>query len=63
MAAEATSVVQFVKQCLSSESLEVDEYLGAIELLHAMRFGLEDVEMFLFKPEHTVLLNMIGLHY
>ncbi|BFG17652.1 hypothetical protein CerSpe_039250 [Prunus speciosa] len=63
MAAEATSVVQFVKQCRSSESLEVDEYLGAIELLHAMRFGLEDVEMFLFKPEHTVLLNMIGLHY
>lgn len=47
MTAEATSVVQFVKQCPSSESLEVDEHLGAIQLLHAMQFGLEDVEMFL----------------
>lgn len=62
-AACATLVVQFVETCSSSVSLEVGEYQKAMHDLHAMQFGYQDVQMFLFKPELTVLVNLLGLHY
>ncbi|ONI32399.1 hypothetical protein PRUPE_1G365500 [Prunus persica] len=62
-AARATSVVQFVETCSSSVSLEVGEYQKAMQDLHALQFGYQDVQMFLFKPELTVLVNLLGLHY
>lgn len=62
-AARATLVVQFVETCSSSVSLEVGEYQKAMHDLHAMQFGYQDVQMFLFKPELTVLVNLLGLHY
>ncbi|XP_048139995.1 uncharacterized protein LOC115753670 isoform X10 [Rhodamnia argentea] len=63
MAERAMSVVQHVEQCLFSDSLEIRDYLKAIELLNSMRLGFKDVEMFLFRAEVNVLLNLVGLHY
>ncbi|KAL2929986.1 Diaminobutyrate--2-oxoglutarate transaminase [Bienertia sinuspersici] len=55
-------VVKFVEQC-STVSLEVQEYLKAIEELCSMQIGFMDVQMFLFKHELNVLLNLVALHY
>lgn len=62
-AAIAASVVRFVEKCSSSESLEVGEYQKAMRNLNQLQFGYQDVEMFLFKPKLTVLVNLLGLHY
>ncbi|KAM1012324.1 hypothetical protein ACFX13_043197 [Malus domestica] len=62
-AAIAAAVVQFVEKCSSSESLEVGEYQKAMRNLNQLQFGYQDVEMFLFKPKLTVLVNLLGLHY
>lgn len=62
-AAIAAAVVQFVEECSSSESLEVGEYQKAMQNLNQLQFGYQDVEMFLFKPKLTVLVNLLGLHY
>ncbi|XP_052206379.1 uncharacterized protein LOC127810850 [Diospyros lotus] len=63
MAARSTIVVNFVKQCSPTESIEVGHYLAAIEILWSMQFGFKDVQMFLLKPNLDVLLNLVGLHY
>ncbi|XP_007035484.2 PREDICTED: uncharacterized protein LOC18603438 [Theobroma cacao] len=63
VACRAASVVKFVEQCSLSESLEVSNYLKAIECLRSMQFGFKDVQMVLFKPKLNVLLNLVGLHY
>ncbi|XWS39070.1 hypothetical protein CRYUN_Cryun18bG0018500 [Craigia yunnanensis] len=60
---QAASVVKFVEQCSLSESLEVSDYLKAIECLKSMQFGFKDVQMLVFKPKLNVLLNLVGLHY
>ncbi|MED6182282.1 hypothetical protein PIB30_027121 [Stylosanthes scabra] len=59
----ARSVEKFVEACSRSESLEVRDYLNAVETLIATRFGFEDVQRFLFNPKVNVLLNLIGVHY
>jgi len=63
MAGKASSIIKFVEQCSSSASLEVRDYLKAIEELCSMQLDFKDVELFLFKPELNVVLNLIGLHY
>ncbi|XP_030463170.1 uncharacterized protein LOC115682942 [Syzygium oleosum] len=63
MAERATSVVQHVEQCSFSDSLEIRDYLKAIEHLNSMCLSFKDVELFLFRPEVNVLLNLVGLHY
>ncbi|XP_048139980.1 uncharacterized protein LOC115753670 isoform X3 [Rhodamnia argentea] len=63
MAEGAMSVVQHVKQCTVSGSLEIRDFLKAIEHLNSMGLGFKDVEMFLLRPEVNVLLNLVGLHY
>ncbi|KAF8017014.1 hypothetical protein BT93_H2270 [Corymbia citriodora subsp. variegata] len=63
VAKRAMLVAQHVEQCLFSDSLEIRDYLKAIEQLKSMRFSFGDVEMFLFRPEVNVLLNLIALHY
>ncbi|KAL6971348.1 hypothetical protein U1Q18_031026 [Sarracenia purpurea var. burkii] len=63
MASRATFVVDFVKQCSTTESIEVGHYLSAIEDLCSMQFGFKDVQMFFFSPKLDVLLNLVGLHY
>ncbi|XP_022749020.1 uncharacterized protein LOC111298564 isoform X2 [Durio zibethinus] len=60
---QAASVVKFLKQCSQFESLEVTDYLRAIECLKSMQFGFKDVQMLLFKPKMNVLLNLVGLHF
>ena len=59
----ARSVEKFVEACSRSESLEVRDYLNAVETLIATRFGFEDVQRFLFNPKMNVLLNLVGVHY
>ncbi|KAJ4956422.1 hypothetical protein NE237_013205 [Protea cynaroides] len=63
MASRAATIAKFVKQCSPSESLEVGDYLRAIEFLCSVEMGVRDVQMFLFASKHNVLLNLIGLHY
>ncbi|GMH28442.1 hypothetical protein Nepgr_030285 [Nepenthes gracilis] len=63
MAGGAASVVNSVEQCSSSISLEVGDFLKAIKELCSLQLGFKDVELFLFKPELSALLNLIGLYY
>ncbi|EEF45484.1 conserved hypothetical protein [Ricinus communis] len=63
MEGKATSVIVFVEHCSLSESLEVGEYYKAIEDLDSMQISFRDIQMFLFKPKLSVLLNLVGLHY
>lgn len=51
------------KKCLPTGSLEVGDYLKAVENLCTMHLGFKDVQMHLFKPQHNVLINLVGLHY
>lgn len=59
----AKSVQKFVEACSRSESLEVGDYLKAVDTLIGTRFGFEDVQRFLFNPQMNVLLNLVGVHY
>ncbi|KAJ0035503.1 hypothetical protein Pint_25036 [Pistacia integerrima] len=63
MASGTSDVVKYVEQCMRSDSLEVGDYLHAIENLNAIQLGFKDVQMFLFKPKLNVLFNLVGLHY
>ncbi|XP_075486869.1 uncharacterized protein LOC142526392 [Primulina tabacum] len=63
MAGKAALIHDFVERALAYESIEVGNYLKAIELLNSLHFGFKDVEMFLLKPKLHVLLNLVGLHY
>ncbi|KAG4179390.1 hypothetical protein ERO13_A10G101330v2 [Gossypium hirsutum] len=60
---QADSVIKFVENCLQSESIQVNDYLKAIECQKLMGFGFKDVQMLLLKPKLNVLLNLVGLHY
>ncbi|KAL2339078.1 hypothetical protein Fmac_013524 [Flemingia macrophylla] len=59
----AKSVEKFLEACSRSESLEVGDYLKAVDTLVGTRFGFEDVQRFLFNPQMNVLINLVGLHY
>ncbi|KAG5023906.1 hypothetical protein GmHk_07G020709 [Glycine max] len=59
----ARSVVKFLEACSRSESLEVGDYLKAVDTLIGTMFGFEDVQRFLFNPQMNVLINLVGLHY
>ncbi|CAI8610575.1 unnamed protein product [Vicia faba] len=59
----AGSVERFLKACSRNESLEVGDYLQAFEIINGARFGFEDIQRFLFKPEMNVLVNLLGVHY
>ena len=65
MEGRAMDVVSFVERSsLSiSGSIEVGDYLKAIENLQAMQLGFKDIEMLLFKPKLNPLLNLVGVHY
>ncbi|KAH6756177.1 hypothetical protein C2S52_014584 [Perilla frutescens var. hirtella] len=63
MAGKVASVTNFVERALAYESIEVGNYLKAVELLNSLQFGFKDVQMLLLKPELNVLLNLAGLHY
>ncbi|KAL0376525.1 UNVERIFIED_CONTAM: hypothetical protein Scaly_0770100 [Sesamum calycinum] len=60
---KADLVTNFVERALAYESIEVGNYLKAIELLNSLQFGFKDVQIFLLKPKLNVLLNLAGLHY
>ncbi|CAL5347063.1 unnamed protein product [Camellia sinensis] len=63
MASRATVLVDFLKQHSSTESIEVGQYLAAIDELCSIQCGFKDVQLFFFKPKLNVLLNLVGLHY
>lgn len=63
MAFRAGNLIKFVEQCMVSDSLAVGDYLKAIEELSSMQLGYKDVEILLLKPNLSVFLNLIGLHY
>lgn len=59
----ASVVINSVEQCTSNESLEVRNYLKAVADLRSMDLGFKDIQLFLLAEKHSVLLNLIGLHY
>lgn len=59
----ARTVEMFLKACSPSESLEVGDYLKAVDTLVGLRFGFEDIQRYLFNPKMNVLINLVGLHY
>lgn len=63
MASRASEVITYVTKWPTTLSLEAGEYLQAVETMSSMRLGFQDVELFLFKPNLSVLLNLIGLIY
>ncbi|KAK1591540.1 hypothetical protein Q3G72_009246 [Acer saccharum] len=56
MESGASNVVNYVEQCTRSNSLEVGDYLQAIDDLSTMKLGFKDVKMFLFNPKLNVLV-------
>lgn len=63
MGLRARTVEMFLKACSPSESLEVGDYLKAVDTLVGLRFGFEDIQRYLFNPKMNVLINLVGLHY
>ncbi|GLT99201.1 hypothetical protein SLE2022_166540 [Rubroshorea leprosula] len=63
MSRRAMSVIKFVEERSPADSLEVGDYLKAIEDMSLMQLGFKDVQMFLFKPRLNVFHNLVGLHY
>ncbi|CAD5328023.1 F-box domain [Arabidopsis thaliana x Arabidopsis arenosa] len=63
MASRASEVIKYVTKSPATLSLEAGIYLHAVETMSSMRFGFQDVELFFFKPNLSVLLNLIGLIY
>ncbi|KAJ3676190.1 hypothetical protein LUZ60_003602 [Juncus effusus] len=63
LASETSNFINTVYQWAPHESLEVGVYLNAIRALESLRIGFEDVRLFLFGRNLSVLVNLIGLHY
>ncbi|KAJ7532649.1 hypothetical protein O6H91_13G036700 [Diphasiastrum complanatum] len=63
MANSAKKVVEFVKMTARQESLEVADYHKAMDMLCATHIAFQDVIVNLLLPSHSVLINLIGLHY
>lgn len=63
MANGATSVIEHVKAHACHDSIEVAEYKKAMALLCSSGLEFQDVQMFLLSPKHSVLVNLLGLHY
>ncbi|CAN8231969.1 unnamed protein product [Cochlearia groenlandica] len=63
MACRVSEVVKFVTKCPAMLSLEAGEYLHAVETMSSMRLGFRDVELFVFRQDLSVLLNIVGLIY
>lgn len=63
MSKRALSVIELFKQSARHESIEVGEYLRAMEHLCATKMGFRDVQLYLLTPKCSVLVNLIGLHY
>ncbi|XP_057832153.2 uncharacterized protein LOC131042847 [Cryptomeria japonica] len=63
MAERAHSLVELVKQSARYESLEVGDYQRAMEHLSKTKMGFKDVQLYLLTAKHSVLVNLIGLHY
>ncbi|KAJ6821819.1 uncharacterized protein M6B38_130580 [Iris pallida] len=59
----ASIVIKSVEQWTNNDSLEVGNYLKAVSDLRSMDLGFKDVQLFLLAKKHSVLLNLIGLHY
>ncbi|XP_051127797.1 uncharacterized protein LOC127249150 [Andrographis paniculata] len=63
MLREATKVTNFVERSLANGSIEVGNYLKAIRLLNLYQLRFKDVQMFILKPNLSVLHNLLALHY
>ncbi|KFK23047.1 hypothetical protein AALP_AAs62140U000400 [Arabis alpina] len=63
MASRASEVIKYLTRWPATLPLEAGEYLHAVETMRSKRLGFQDVELFLFKPNLSVLLNLIGLIY
>ncbi|GKB12201.1 30-kDa cleavage and polyadenylation specificity factor 30 [Tanacetum coccineum] len=63
MASKADAVIAFLKQNISSESVEVNHYLVAMQNMNAMQFGFKDVVLFFFKEDRHVLLILADYCY
>lgn len=63
MAGKVGSAANLVERAFACDSIEVGNYLKAVEIMESHQFGFEDVEMFFLQPTLDVFLNLIGLHY
>ncbi|CAH1424247.1 unnamed protein product [Lactuca virosa] len=63
MVSKADAIIAFFEQCISSESVEVNHYLVAMQKMNSMQFGFRDAVLFFFKENLHVLHNLAGLHY
>ena len=63
MASGAMTIVEYVKARACYDSLEVTEYQKAMALLISMGLQFSDVQIFLLAAKHSVLVNLLGMHY
>ncbi|XP_028781642.1 uncharacterized protein LOC114737824 [Neltuma alba] len=63
VAVRAAAAAKFVEESSPSKSLEVGDYLKAINCLDDMKLSFKDVQMCLFRTKLNVLINLVGLHY
>ncbi|WCJ23570.1 hypothetical protein M5689_005591 [Euphorbia peplus] len=63
MRGKTSALIQFVERCCASESLEFGDFNKAIVEVASMKLGFRDVQMFLFEPELSVLIYLVGLYH
>jgi hypothetical protein len=63
MASGAMATVEYVKARACYDSLEVTEYQKAMTMLISRGLQFSDIDMFLLASKHSVLVNLLGVHY
>eukprot|EP00897_Mesotaenium_endlicherianum_P006911 jgi/Mesen1/6248/ME000323S05378 len=63
VAEQASEVTAFLMKCACNESVEVFDYHKALRTLRAARLQLGDLALTLLSRRHSVLVNLIGVHY
>ncbi|CAL9136937.1 unnamed protein product [Musa textilis] len=63
MASAVSAVIKYVEESTLNGSLEISFYVKALGDLRSMKLGFRDVQLFLFRREQNVLLNLIGFHH
>lgn len=63
VSAGVSLVIKFVNDCTQNGSLEVGDFLKAIEELSGMDLVFEDVKLFLLPAKRGVMVNLVGVQY
>lgn len=63
MATISTSLFAPFEKYVESEVLHQSHYLKAIAVMEGLNLGFEEICLYLFRKDISVLFNLLGLHY